>query len=339
MQTIIDTKTVAQKYSTDILATIGKTPLVQLTRLAKEWDFPVFGKMESFNPGGSIKDRTAISMLSQALKKDTIKPGDTIIESSSGNMALGLAQACKFYNLQLIVVIDPKVNPHTEKLLMAYGALLVKVTQPQEEGGYLESRIQKVKELLKQYPNSHWLNQYENAANPQTHYETMDEITQALDKKVDYVFISTSTCGTLMGCAQYVYEKRLPTKIIAVDAAGSVTFGQREDERLIPGHGSGKASHFLDDDFIHDVMHITDEECIAGCLNLLEQEAILCGGSSGAVLSAIEKYAPFIPAGSNCVAILCDRGERYLETVYNKAWIRKHFPSFSFPKGKMNHNS
>lgn len=335
MQTLTATKTVTRKYSTDILATIGKTPLVQLSRLAKEWDFPVFGKMESFNPGGSIKDRTAISMLSQALEKGTIKPGDTIIESSSGNMATGLAQACKFYKLQLIVVIDPKVTPHTEKLLQAYDAILVKVTQPQQEGGYLQSRIQKVQELLKQHPNSHWLNPNEHTANPKAHYETMDEIDHALSQKVDYVFISTTTRDTLMGCAQYVYENRLPTKIIAVDATGSIIFGQREDERLIPGHDTVKAQQFPDDGFIHDMMHITDEECITGCLNLLEQEAILCGESSGAVLSAIEKYAPFIPKGANCVAILSDRGERYLDTVYNKAWIRKHFPSFSFPKAKI----
>tara|TARA_R110000850_G_scaffold268138_1_gene399470 strand:+ start:62720 stop:63739 length:1020 start_codon:yes stop_codon:yes gene_type:complete len=336
MQTLTKTHIQTQKYPTDILATIGNTPLVRLSRIEKQYHFPLFAKMESFNPGGSIKDRTAINMLSRALESGSIKPGDTIIESSSGNMALGLAQACKYYNLKLIVVVDPKVNSHTEKLLQAYGTQLVKVTSPQEEGGFLESRIQKVQELLKQHPHSHWLNQYENDANPQTHYQTMSEIADALDQKVDYLFISTSTCGTLMGCARYVYENRLPTKIIAVDALGSVTFGEHEAKRLIPGHGSGKASHFLDEGFIHDVMHITDEACITGCWNLLEQEAILCGGSSGAVLSAIEQYAPFIPEGANCVAILCDRGERYLQTVYNKAWIRKHFPSFRFPKGEIN---
>ncbi|GGD93662.1 2,3-diaminopropionate biosynthesis protein SbnA [Planktosalinus lacus] len=332
MHTITGTQSVTQTYSPNIMATIGKTPLVHLSRLGKEWDFTVYGKMEGFNPGGSIKDRTAINMLLEAMEKGEVHHGDTIIESSSGNMALGLAQVCKFYKLQLIVVIDPKVNLHTEKILEVYGVKLVKVTHPQPEGGYLESRILKVKELLKQYPNSHSLNQYENAANPQTHYETMSEIAHALNKKIDYVFISTSTCGTLMGCAKYIYENRLATKIIAVDAKGSVTFGQKESTRLIPGHGSGKASHFLDDSFIHDIMHVSDEACITGCWNLLEQEAILCGGSSGAVVSAIEKYAPFIPAGASCVAILCDRGDRYLETVYNKTWVHKHFPYFNFPQ-------
>lgn len=329
-------KTRLIKYRPNILSTIGKTPLVKLSRLEKKWGFSVFGKMESFNPGGSIKDRTALNMLTQALESGQVKSGDTIIESSSGNMALGLAQACKLFNVKLIIVVDPKVNAHTEKILQAYGVKMERVTKPKPHGGFLESRIQKVQELLHQNPNSHCLNQYENEANPETHYQTMKEIAHQLNQKVDYIFISTSTCGTLMGCAQYVNENRLPTKIIAVDAIGSVTFGHKEDIRLIPGHGSGKASNFLDTDLINNAIHISDEECIRGCWNLLEKEAILCGGSSGAVISAIEKYSVVIPPGSNCVGILCDRGERYLDTVYNKTWINEQFPNFKLPKSQLN---
>ncbi len=320
-----------QKYHSHILSTIGHTPLIKLSRLTSNLDFSVFGKMESMNPGGSIKDRTAFNMLTEALNSRIIKAGDTIIESSSGNMALGLAQACKFHGINLIIVVDPKVNAHSLKILKAFGAKVVKVTEPKTEGGFLESRIQKVQQLLAEHPNSHCLNQYKNAANPQTHYQTMREIAQQLDQKIDYIFISTSTCGTLMGCAQYIYENRLSTKIIAVDAVGSVTFGQKEDKRLIPGHGSGKPSNFLNLDLIDDVIHITDEECIHGCWTLLENESILCGGSSGAVITAINKYAGKIPANSNSVIILCDRGERYLDTIYNKPWVSKHFPGFEYP--------
>ncbi|MBA3985762.1 MAG: 2,3-diaminopropionate biosynthesis protein SbnA [Flavobacteriales bacterium] len=327
----IDTQT----HHPDILSTIGNTPLVRLRRLSRQWDFSLFGKLESFNPGGSIKDRTAINMLSDALRNGIVHTGDTIIESSSGNMALGLAQACKFHDLQLIIVVDTKVNMHTERILEAFGASIVKVTKPQKEGGYLESRILKVQELLKKIPGSHCLNQYENVANPQSHYRTMSEIAHALHHQVDYIFVSTSTCGTLMGCAKFIYENRLPTKIIAVDAVGSVTFGDKSNKRLIPGHGSGKPSQFLEEEFIHDVIHISDEECITGCWNLLEKEAIMCGGSSGAVISAIGKYAPAISRDASCVAILCDRGERYLETVYNKKWIAENFPNFVFPKAEM----
>ncbi|WP_296620622.1 2,3-diaminopropionate biosynthesis protein SbnA [Marivirga sp.] len=330
MLSTLEPKIGIEKYHSNILSTIGQTPLVHLTRLSGQHDFSVFGKMESFNLGGSIKDRTAFNMLSQALASGHIKTGDTIIESSSGNMALGLAQACKFFGLKLIIVFDPKANVHTEKILKTYGAKLVRITHEEPQGGFLESRIKKVQELLNEHPNSHRLNQYENSANPETHYQTMSEITYALHQKVDYIFISTSTCGTLMGCAHYIYENRLPTKIISVDVKGSVTFGQKEGKRLIPGHCSGKPSNFLILDLIYDIIHISDEECIKACWNLLENEAILCGGSSGAVISAIEKYAPAIPAGTNCVAILCDRGERYLDTIYNKDWINEHFQDIKF---------
>ena len=336
--TAVHKKTGLPKYRPNILSTIGNTPLVNLSRLSEQWGFSVFGKMESFNPGGSIKDRTAINMLSEALESGQIKPGDTIIESSSGNMALGLAQACKFYNIKLIIVIDPKVNAHTKKILQAYGVKLVRVTHPELKGGYLESRIQKVEELLSQNLNRHCLNQYENPANPETHFQTMSEISRALNQKVDYIFISTSTGGTLMGCARYIRDNNLPTKIIAVDAIGSVTFGQKQKKRLIPGHGSGKPSNFLNLDLINDAIHISDEECIRGCWDLLEKEAILCGGSSGAVISAIEKYASEIPVGANCVGILCDRGERYLDTVYCKTWIKEHFPDFEISKKQVNGN-
>lgn len=331
MQTTADIELKTSKYRSNILSSIGHTPLISLARFSKQMEFNVFGKMENFNPGGSIKDRTALNMLSQAMLNGHVKPGDTLIESSSGNMALGLAQACKFYDINLIIVYDPKLNAHAKKILLAYGVKLVKVDKPQTKGGYLESRIQKVNKLLDKYPDSHCLNQYKNTANPETHLQTMKEIAEALDQNVDYIFISTSTCGTLMGCAHYIHEHDLKTKIIAVDAVGSVTFGKEENKRLIPGHGSGKPSNFLDLEYIHDVVHISDEACIRGCWNLLEKEAILCGGSSGAVISAIENYATKIPAEANCVAMLCDRGERYLDTVYSKTWIQKHFPDFEFP--------
>lgn len=320
------------KYNSSILSTIGNTPMIRLSRISNKHRFSIFGKMESFNPGGSIKDRTAQNMLSEAIESGEVKPGDTVIESSSGNMAIGLAQACKFYGLKLIVVSDPKLNSHSERILLAYGARVEKIYNPKSKGGFLESRLQKVEELLKTYPDSHCLNQYENLANPQTHLQTMKEISEALEHNVDFIFISTSTCGTLMGCAQYILEKGLRTKIVAVDAVGSVTFGQDAQKRLIPGHGSGKPSNFLNEELVQAIIHVSDVECVQGCWDLLEKESILCGGSSGAVITAIKKHELHIPDGSNCVAILCDRGERYLDTIFNREWIKKHFPNIELAK-------
>lgn len=306
-----------------ILHTIGETPLVHLPRL-----FPgypgIYGKLECFNPGGSMKDRTALNILKRAMHTGALKPGDTVIESSSGNMAIGLALVCRYWKLKLIVVVDPKINAQTLKLLDAYGADIHRVTESSPGSTFLQARLAKVQELREEMPNSFWTDQYHNTDNPGTHQVTMHEILRQMPGRVDYVFAATSTCGTLMGCADYLSERHSNTKMIAVDANGSVIFGAPDGERLIPGHGAGRKSDFLIESKIDQVVHVSDRECVTGCRALLAREAILAGGSSGAVVSALQKTLPHIPPQSACVMVLCDRGERYLDTVYNDAWVREN---------------
>jgi len=309
-----------KNIASNILDTIGKTPLVKLDRIF-DGERGVFAKVEGANPAGSMKDRTAQLIVSELLRNGIIEEGGTIIESSSGNMAVGLAQTCRFYGLHLIVVVDGNLNPHTYKLLTTYGAEIVMVTEPDAEGGLLAARLYKVNELLETIPNSIWSNQYENPNNPKAHHTTMREIMDALDSKVDYLFVATSTCGTLMGCADYIEKNKLGTKLIAVDAVGSVLFGGKPGPRKIPGHGAGMPSKFLDRGKVHRVVHVTDAECVVGCNRLLDSEAILCGGSSGGIVSAYLKYLPELPKDSISVLLLPDRGERYLDTVYNKEWV------------------
>lgn len=324
--TTIRTTQTNKAVPSSILNTIGHTPLIELQRVNPFNKLKLYGKLESFNPGGSVKDRTSNAIIRDALENNLIKKGDTIIESSSGNMAIGLAQTCLYHELNLIIVADPKLNIQTERILLTYGVIIEKVLTPSEEGGFLGSRLKRVKELLTLIPNSYWTNQYSNALNPLTHEDTMSEICKALNDEVDYVFIATSTCGTLMGCSQYIKRNNFNTKIIAVDAIGSFIFNNQKQERLIPGHGSGTKSNFLIREMIHDVVHVSDQDCIRACWNLLNKEAILCGGSSGAVLAAYEKYCRNINDSKSAVLILCDRGERYLETIYNRSWISSHFP-------------
>ncbi len=314
----------------NVLETVGNTPLIKLNRLYSELNLNIYGKMEGHNPGGSIKDRTALNILNQAIKQGKIKKGDTVIESSSGNMAIGLAQTCLYYGFNLIVVVDPKLNQQTEKILNAYGAKISKVTKPDETGGFLGARLKRVKKLLKEIPRSFWTNQYGNSENPRTHWQTMNEIQNALNYQVDYVFIATSTCGTLMGCADYIQEHGLHTKIVAVDAEGSVIFGKKSEKRLIPGHGAGVPSQFLKREMIADVVHVSDQECVEGCQKLLKTESILCGGSSGGIVSALRKYSKNIPENSTCAIMLCDRGERYLDTIYNTDWVEDNFPQLAY---------
>ncbi len=194
------------------------------------------------------------------------------------------------------------------------------------EGGFLAARLERVKQLLQEIPNSFWTNQYANPNNPMAHYKTMDEIMGALEGKVDYLFVATSTCGTIMGCADYILNNGLSTKVVAVDADGSVLFGGEQKKRLIPGHGAGVPSNFLNVDKIWDHIAVTDIDCIKGCWLLLKKEGILCGGSTGGVVIAIEEYMKKIPRNSNCVFLLSDRGERYLDTIYNKKWLLKELP-------------
>lgn len=309
-----------------ILSTVGNTPLVKLENVFKDNDFQLFAKLEMFNPGGSVKDRPALNMLKNAFKNGDLKPGDTIVESSSGNLGIGLAQASGVLGLRFICVIDPKTTQQNIKILKAYGAEVDIVTEPDPiTGDFLPARISRVNSLLATIPNSFWCQQYANQNNACAHHQTMHEIVTALNGDLDYLFCSTGTCGTLRGCAEYIKIHNLATKIIAVDAKGSVIFGDKRAKRLIPGHGAARVPELFQPGLAKRCVHVSDPECVVGCYHLLRSESILAGGSSGAVIAAIAKTRLDIPAGATCAAILCDRGERYLDTIYADSWIEKHF--------------
>ncbi|RKN83497.1 2,3-diaminopropionate biosynthesis protein SbnA [Ulvibacterium marinum] len=311
-----------KRFSENILDSIGSTPLVSLDRLFGS-NRNVYAKMEGANPAGSMKDRTSKNIIESLLLCGKISRGSTIVESSSGNMAVGLAQVCKFYGLELIIVVDLKLNPHVRKMLQAYGATIDTVTMPLKVGGFLAARLQRVSELLDIVPNSCWSNQYGNNQNPMAYTTLMDELTQALPV-IDYLFVATSTCGSIMGCADYIADRGMSTKTVAVDAVGSVLFGGHSAPRSIPGHGASIASQFLDRKKIHDVVTVDDHDCVKGCNMLLEREAILGGGSMGALVSAFGKIESHIPENSISVLLFADRGERYLDTIFNPAWVADH---------------
>jgi cysteine synthase A len=313
-----------------ILSTIGGTPLVRLTRVFRESSFNLFAKLETFNPGGSCKDRPAYHIIRQAMEAGQINKSTVVIESSSGNMAIGLAQVCSYFGLRLICVVDPKTTRQNINLMRAYGAEVDVVEHPDAvTGEFLQARINRVRELLDTHPNCFWPNQYANVNNPLAHHQTMREIDVELGGRVDYLFCATSTCGTLRGCVEYVREHGLPTKVIAVDAVGSVIFGGTNAKRLIPGHGAAIRPSLYLPGLADECIHVNDVDCIVGCRWLARQEAILAGGSSGAVLSAVSQMRSRIPTGANCVIVLADRGERYLDTIYSDSWVREHFGEVS----------
>ncbi len=310
----------------DILLKIGKTPLVKLSRVFKEYDFDLYAKLEGFNPGGSIKDRAALSIIRNALRTGEVRPGTTVVESSSGNMGIGLAQVCSYYGLTFVCVIDPKTTASNIEILKAYGAEIDYVSEPDPETGeYLPARIARVRELIQTIPNSYWPDQYSNHYNYLAHYETMSEIVTQLGQAPDYLFCAASTCGTVRGCGEFVRNNELPTTIVAVDAVGSVIFGGTSTKRLIPGHGASVVPGLCRPELVDKVINVTDLDCVIGCRRMVRKEAILIGGSSGAVLMAVDSLKETLEPGAKCVAIFADRGERYLDTIYSDSWVSKHF--------------
>ncbi len=315
-----------------VLAAIGNTPLIPLRRLMPTARFRLFAKLEALNPGGSIKDRAALSLLQGALRAGRIGSETVVVESSSGNMGIGLAQACAVLGLRFVCVVDARTTAQNIAIMRAYGATTEVVETPDPAGGYLRARLARVRALVDALPHAFWPNQYGNMNNALAHRRTMHEIVRALDGRVDFLFCPTSTCGTIRGCADYVREQGLTTTVVAVDAIGSVIFaavpsprGAGSSVRLIPGHGAALRPALYREGVADVCMHLSDLDCVIGCRCLVAREGILAGGSSGAVVMAVERLRDRIGDDAVCVAIFPDRGERYLDTIYSDEWVRTHF--------------
>jgi cysteine synthase A len=315
---------------------VGGTPLVHLRRYLPSATFHLYAKLEALNPGGSIKDRPAKKILEHALSTGVLNPGGVVIESSSGNMGIGLAQVCRYHGLRFICVVDPKTTEANLGILRAYGAEIDCVSEPDPETGeLLPARIARVKELVHSIPGAFWPNQYANRKNSASHFHTtMREVAAALGGRVDFVFVPTSTCGTLRGCCEYIRDQEMATRIVAVDAFGSIIFSDVRAPRMVPGLGAGLRPALYEPSLAHECVHVSDLDCVNGCRRLMEREAIFAGGSSGGVMSAIERLAGRIPDNAVVVAFLPDRGERYLDTVFSDAWVLSHFGEGATASGR-----
>ena len=305
-----------------IVACIGNTPLLRLTDVVRR-DIRLFAKFEGANPGGSIKDRPALEIMRDAIESGRINANTVVVEATSGNMGLGLAQICRYLGLRLICVVDQKVTAQNLRLLKVYGAEIEVVTRPDPvTGDLLAARINRAKAICEAIGNAFWTNQYANLSNARAHFRTMDEIFAALGGEVDYLFCAASSCGTVRGCADYLRQKGLRrTRVYVADSPGSVIFGGKPGSRLIPGHGAGRRPELYQDYVAHRSIPVTDEECVTGCKTLLSKEALLVGGSSGAVMMAVAKVAEEIAPRATCVMLLPDRGERYLDTIFSDEWV------------------
>jgi 2,3-diaminopropionate biosynthesis protein SbnA len=304
-----------------IASCIGNTPIVSLDRLFGDRNIRVNAKMEMLNPGGSVKDRPAKYIIEEGLRDGTIPEGAHLIESTSGNLGVALAMLCKVHRLQLTCVVDPKVSKTNLQIMKCFGAHIDKVEEKDDQGGYLETRIRRVKTLLATLPNSVWINQYANARNWQSHYYGEgQEIIEQLPEAPDYLVIGVSTSGTILGIARRLREVYPKVRVIGVDAMGSVLFGRAGGKRELPGIGASRVPELLVREEIDDVIYVSDLESCQGCLDLLAREGIFAGGSSGSVVAAIRKLVPQVSANSNILTLFPDRGDRYLDLVYSAEW-------------------
>lgn len=283
-------------------------------------------KLEGLNIAGSIKLRSAKYMIDQMEQRREITPGkSTIVVSSSGNFAIAASLICKVSNYKCICVSDPNFVIQKKHLIALYGAEVVIMTERDENGGFLGTRLRYIDQLIKSNPDHHFLDQYANIDNVDAHYDTAKQIHQIIGE-TDYWFIGAGTTGTIMGCAKYIKENNLNTKLIAVDAKGSVTFGYPAARRLVPGLGTSQKPPIADSNMVDKVILVDEIDTIQTCHEILKNYGLLLGGSSGTVLYAIKKYCQDTAIqNKRIVAISPDFGDKYMETVYSNEWVEKNY--------------
>lgn len=294
----------------DITELIGKTPLVRLNRLSKPGSATIYGKVEFFNPAGSVKDRICLNMINEAERQGKLKPGGTIVEPTSGNTGIGLALVAAVRGYKLILVMPESMSMERASLLSSYGAQLV--LTPAWEG--MKGSIKEAESILAQNPSYFMPDQFSNPANPAMHKMTTAlEIWDALEGKIDAFVAAVGTGGTITGCGEVFKERNPKVNVIAVEPASSpVLSGGDPGPHKIQGIGAGFVPKVLNRKILDRVITVTDDEAYQTAKQLSKKEGLLVGISAGANVFAAQKIADELGPGKNVVTILCDTGERYI---------------------------
>lgn len=318
-----------KKILPDILSTIGQTPLIRLNKIPKSHGIKceMFAKCEFFNPGGSVKDRIGYRMVLDAEEKGLIKPGYTIIEPTSGNTGIGLALASATKGYKCIIVMPEKMSNEKVYVLQALGAKIIR-TPNEVNWSDPKSHISIAHELQKKIPNSIVLDQYTNSGNPLAHYDqTATEIWEQCDGKVDVVVVGAGTGGTITGIGRKLKELSPDTKIIGVDPKGSILAQPsklNEDDVTfyeVEGIGYDFIPTVLDRNVVDEWVKTEDCESLKTARELIREEGLLCGGSSGAALTAALKIAKDLPADKRVVMILPDGIRNYMTKFVSDHWM------------------
>ncbi len=288
----------------------------------------VWLKMEKYHPTGSIKFKTAVEILDSLESEGCLRPGQHIIESSSGNLGVALAWLCRERGYRFTCVVDPNGLASNLRRIREFGGETSMVTQ-RDGGGYLAARLQRVKDLQTADPTAIWTNQYANPANARAHARHTAPAVLRNVPGVNVLMVGAGTTGTLLGCMQHLREAAPNVKVVAVDSVGSVTFGGKPATRKLPGIGTAVRPALADavDALQRPELHMIPEpDTVAMCRRLRDEHQVLVGASTGTVVCGLLREAPRHPPGTQFVAISPDGGEHYLDTVFNDAWVREAYP-------------
>lgn len=319
------------KYKNNILEQIGNTPLIKLNRINKGLKPQIFAKLESANPGGSVKDRIGYNMIIDAEQRGELKPGGTIIEATSGNTGIGIALTAAVKGYKCIFVVTSKVSEEKINYLKALGAEVIVVSNLVDPDSP-EYYVNVAKRLHKEIPNSFFAYQYSNPSNPEIHYKTTGpEIWRQTDGKITHFVSSIGTGGTISGTGRYLKEKNPDVQVIGADPLGSIFKHYKEKGELIKGtpylvEGIGQDClpanvHF---EYIDRIINISDKESFTAARKLTIEEGIFCGGSTGTIVQVALNISRDLTEDDVVVFIVCDTGERYLSKMHNIEWLKQN---------------
>ncbi len=318
-------------YLNSIMETVGNTPLIKLNRITGDIKATVLAKVEFFNPAGSVKDRIALMIVEEAEKEGRLKPGGTIVESTSGNTGAGLALVAALKGYNAIFTMPDKVSSEKVRLLKAYGAEVI-VTPTAVPPESPESYYEVAKKIVRETPNAILANQYFNEINPETHYRTTGpEIWEQTGGKIDYLVASIGTGGTISGTGKFLKEKNPEIKVIGADPLGSIIREYFYTKKMttatpykVEGIGEDIIPGTLHFEYIDEIYTVTDKESFNLARRISREEAIFVGGSSGTAACVALKIAKGLPEDKVVVVIFPDTGERYLSKFYSDEWMKEN---------------
>jgi cystathionine beta-synthase len=325
----VPSRLAAVRYHETVLQAIGNTPLIRLRSLAKRVPPLVLGKVESMNPGGSVKDRIGLSMVEAAERAGHLKPGGTIVECTSGNTGVGLALVACLKGYRAVFCMPDKVSKEKVNLLKAYGAEVV-LSPTAVAPDSPESYYQVARRIARERPGAFLTNQYDNPANPEAHYRsTGPELWEQTDGKIDVFVASMGTGGTITGVARYLKEKNPGVRVVGADPVGSIlkqyfdtrTMGEAHTYK-VEGIGEDFIPGVYDFNLFDEVISVNDRDSLNTARRLAREEGLLCGGSAGTAVWAALQVAKDMRHDQVLVVILPDSGERYLSKVHSDEWMR-----------------